>query len=226
VVFALIVMTSVIGEAGGIMQHTGVNRRQAMRTLATGAVGAATAATWVESLSALSRQQAHAHAAEASMAAQDWTPRVLNPRQNDMVTALTELIIPDTGPDTGPAPGTPGAKAARVNRFVDSVLHDAAPAEREKFVKGLAWLDARSKTLFGKDLLAASAAEQTALLTRVSKEGNPDGEDPIGPEFFQAIKALTINGYYTSEIGLRQELGDDGQLFMLQFPGCTHPEHQ
>ena len=37
---------------------------------------------------------------------------------------------------------------------------------------------------------------------------------------------MTINGYYTSEIGLRQELGDDGQLFMLQFPGCTHPEHQ
>ena len=47
-----------------------------------------------------------------------------------------------------------------------------------------------------------------------------------GTEFFQAIKVMTINGYYTSEIGLRQELGDDGQLFMLQFPGCTHPEHQ
>ena len=204
------------------MNRVGINRRQAMRTLATGAVGVAASATWVDSLSALARQQAHAHAADAAIAAQDWTPRILTARQNDAVVALTELIIPDTGP----APGTPGAKAARVNRFVDSVLNDAQPADRQTFVKGLAWIDARSKSLFGTDFLAASAADQTALLTRLSKEGNPDGEDAIGTEFFQAIKVLTINGYYTSEIGLRQELGDDGQLFMLQFPGCTHPEHQ
>lgn len=39
------------------------------------------------------------------------------------------------------------------------------------------------------------------------------------------IKSMTIDGYYTTEIGLKQELGDDGQLFLGQFPGCTHPEH-
>jgi hypothetical protein len=204
------------------MNRTGVNRRQAMRTLATGAVGAATSAVWVDSLSALARQQAHTHAAAAAVALQDWTPRVLTARQNDAVIALTELIIPDTGP----APGTPGAKAARVNRFVDSVLQGATPADREKFITGLAWVDARSKTLFGKEFVAASAVEQTSLLTRISKDGNPDGEDAIGPEFFQAIKVMTINGYYTSEIGLHQELGDDGVLFMPQFLGCRHPEHQ
>jgi hypothetical protein len=37
---------------------------------------------------------------------------------------------------------------------------------------------------------------------------------------------MTISGYYSSEIGLRQELGDDGQLFLLEFKGCDHPEHQ
>jgi hypothetical protein len=36
---------------------------------------------------------------------------------------------------------------------------------------------------------------------------------------------MTITGYYTSEIGMRQELGDDGQLFFAEFKGCTHPEH-
>jgi hypothetical protein len=204
------------------MDHTGMNRRQAMRTLATGAVGVAASATWVESLSALARQQAHAHAADAAMAAQDWTPRVFTARQNDTVIALTELIIPDTGPP----PGTPGAKAARVNRFIDSVLHDAQPAEVSAFMRGLGWIDGTSQALFGKDFLDASPADQTALLTRISKEGNPDGVNATGTEFFQAIKVMTINGYYTSEIGLRQELGDDGQLFMVQFPGCTHPEHQ
>ncbi len=204
------------------MNRSGMNRRQAVRTLATGAVGAATSAMWVESLTALARQQAHAHVADAAIVAQDWTPRVLTARQNEVVIALSDLIIPDTGP----APGTPGAKAARVNRFVDTVLQGATPADREKFLKGLGWIDARSKTLFKHDFLGASAVEQTALLTRLSAEGNPDKEEPIGTEFFQAIKVMTINGYYTSEIGLHQELGDDGVLFMPQFLGCTHPDHQ
>ena len=197
-----------------------------MRTLAAGAVGAATAATWVDSLSALARQQAPAHApaqaAGAAIAAQDWMPRVLNARQNEAVIALTELIIPDTGP----APGTPGAKAALVNRFIDNVLHSASPADRDNFIKGLAWIDARSTKLFGKEFLATTAAEQTSLLTPISAAGNPDGEERIGTDFFRAIKVMTINGYYTSEIGLHQELGDDGVLFMPQFVGCTHPEHQ
>jgi hypothetical protein len=196
----------------------GLNRREALQALATGAIGAATSAIWVESLSALARQQAHAHAADAVIALQDWTPRVLTARQDEAVVTLTELIIPQTD--------TPGAKVARVNRFIDAVLRDARPADRESFLRGLAWMDERSRALFGKDFLAAAAAEQTGLLTRLSKEGNPDGEDRIGIEFFDAIKSMTINGYYTSQIGLRQELGDDGQLFLAQFPGCTHPEHQ
>ena len=118
------------------------------------------------------------------------------------------------------------ARAARVNRFVDQVLTDAQPAVRESFGRGLTWIDARSRALFKKEFLAASAEQQTALLTRISKEGNPDKEDPIGREFFEAIKGMTINGYYTSEIGLRQELGDNGQLFLPQFQGCDHAEHQ
>ena len=194
----------------------GLNRRQALQALATGALGAATATTWVESLSALARQQAHAHA--AVIAVQDWTPRVLTARQDEAIVTLTELIIPQTE--------TPGAKAARVNRFIDAVLGNARPADRETFLRGLAWMDERSRALFGKDFLGAGAADQTALLTRLSSDGNPAGEDRIGVEFFQAVKSMTIDGYYTTEIGLRQELGDNGQLFLGQFAGCTHPEHQ
>ena len=195
-----------------------LNRRQALRSLATGAVGAAASASWVESLSALAHRQAHAHTAVSAIAAQAWTPRVLSARQNDAVVALTELIIPQTD--------TPGASAALVNRFIDTVLHDAPAAERDTFLRGLAWMDARSQTLFGKDVAGATAAEQTSLLLRLSEDRSGSGEDRIGLEFFQAIKSMTIDGYYTSEIGLRQELGDSGQLFLPQFPGCNHPEHQ
>jgi hypothetical protein len=195
-----------------------LNRREALRTLATGAVGAATSTIWVQALSALAREQAHTHAASAAIAVQSWTPKVLTSWQNDAIVTLTELIIPETD--------TPGAKAVRVNRFIDNVLSGASAANRDKFFRGLTWVDQRSTALFGKDFLAAGAADQTALLTRLSKDGNPEGEDPIGIQFFQAIKSMTISGYYTTEIGLRKELGDDGQLFLTQFQGCNHPEHQ
>jgi hypothetical protein len=56
-------------------------------------------------------------------------------------------------------------------------------------------------------------------------DDNRAGEDRMGVEFFRAIKGMTISGYYTTEIGLRQELGDDGRLVFTEFAGCDHPEH-
>lgn len=200
------------------MERSGVNRRDALRRIATGAVGAAAAASWVESLSALAQAHAHSQGTAAVMAAADWKPRVLTAAQNQTVVALTDLIIPQTD--------TPGAKAVGVNRFIDRVLVDAPPADRGKFFRGLAWIDERSKILFGKDFASADPSEQTTLLTRLAAEDNIAQGDRPGVEFFGAIKSMTISGYYTTEIGLRQELGDDGRLATEQFVGCDHPEHQ
>jgi hypothetical protein len=200
-------------------EHSDIGRRQALRALASGAVTAVASTSWVESLTALAREQAHAHTASAAVVAQSWSPRTLTARQNDLVVAVTELIIPETD--------TPGAKGTNVNRFIDHVLTDAQPEVRASFVRGLSWIDARSRALFkSKDFLGASPEQQTTLLTRLSAEGNPDKEEATGRDFFQAIKSMTINGYYTTEIGLRKELGDSGQLFLPQFQGCDHPEHQ
>ena len=185
--------------------------------MATGAVAAASSA-WVDSLSALALQHAQSPAAQGAIAAQDWTPQVLNPHQNETVITLTELIIPQTE--------TPGAKAARVNRFIDSLLQHAKPADRDGFIRGLAWMDERSRAQFRADFVAAKPAQQTELLTALSKgEGSSPDLRP-GVEFFRAIKSMTIDGYYTTQIGLQQELGDNGQLFLAQFTGCDHPEHQ
>lgn len=197
-----------------------LDRRQALRTLAFGGIGAVAAPAWAEALAALARDHAdHAHAALAAAAeAAPWTPKVFNAHQNDTVVLLTEMIIPQTD--------TPGAKAAKVNEFIDLVLDDANETERKQFLNGLAWMDGRSQELFGTDFVSAAPDQQTALLTIVASPKNKAFEDQVGTEFFKAIKALTITGYYTSEIGMKQELGDDGQLFFLEFPGCTHPQHK
>jgi hypothetical protein len=197
---------------------TGVNRREALRTFAAGAVGAASMPLWVESLSAQALAAAHAHAADAVIVAQSWTPAVLTAPQNEAVIALTELIIPATD--------TPGAKAALVNRFVDRVLSNAPAAERAQFLQGLTWLDDRCRARVGRGVAAATTADLTALLTPLAETGTHPAEDATGVAFFQALKSMTISGYYTTEIGLRQELGEDGRMVLPAFEGCNHPEHQ
>ena len=197
-----------------------LDRRQALRTLAFGGIGAVAAPAWAEALAGIAHSHAdHAHTTVAAAAeAGPWVPKAFDAHQNETVVVLSELIIPQTD--------TPGAKAAKVNEFVDLVLSDASESDRKQFLKGLAWMDARAQQLFGTDFVSASPEQQTALLTILASAKNKAFEDQVGIDFFNAIKGLTITGYYTSEIGMKQELGDDGQLFFLEYPGCTHPQHK
>lgn len=196
-----------------------IHRREALRALAMGGVGAATAPLWVERLASAAERRADAGAHQPhARPAGAWTPSVLDAHQNETVIALTELIIPQTD--------TPGAKAAKVNEFVDAVLADAERAERSSFIGGLSWIDARSDELFGAPFVTCAPEQQTALLTILSSRANTSLADRPGVDFFRAIKALTITGYYTSEIGMKSELGDDGVRFFADSPGCQHPHHK
>ncbi len=200
------------------MTQSAVRRRDALRRIGWGGLGAAATPLWLTSPSALAEEHAHTlRQAAPAVAAADWTPQALSAHQNEMVVTLSELIVPETD--------TPGAKAALVNRFVDAVLDDADEADRRSFLRGLEWIDTRSGELFGAEFLKATPDQQAALLTILSSGKNKALEDQLGVEFFQAMKELTITGYYTSEIGMKQELHDDGQLFFAALEGCTHPEH-
>ena len=72
--------------------------------------------------------------------------RTLNPQQNGMVTTISEIIIPQTD--------TPGAKAARVNEFIDLILTEWYDDEEKSiFLTGLAEVDTRTRDLFGKNFV-------------------------------------------------------------------------
>jgi len=145
-------------------------------------------------------------------------PKALSAAQLESVATLAELVIPTTD--------TPGARAALVDRFVDNVMANAQPADKERFLAGLAWIDTRSTALYGKAFTSATPAQQTELLTKLAAASGHAAEDAPGVPFFTAMKGMTISGYYSTKIGLEQELGDNGQLFNPTFVGCTHPEHQ
>ena len=193
-----------------------LTRRQALGHLARGTAAAVTAPLWVENLLAVAEQHA-AQRPSPEAAAGAWKPKVFNAAQNELVITLTELIIPETE--------TPGAKAAKVNEYMDMVLAEAEPELREKFLQGLAWVDAQSEERFRSPFVSAPPPQQVELLTGLSTATAPSPGDVPGVEFFQALKGMTITGFYTSELGLIQDIGDDPQMFFTEFKGCEHKEH-
>ncbi len=199
------------------MKQRSWSRRQALKGLVLGA-GAAAAPAWVQALSERALATSHPHGpAPAPVQTEDWAPRFLTGPQNRTVEALSDLIIPETD--------TPGAKAARVTRFIDLVLAESDPLPQQEFRRGLKWLDERCRELFGSDFADCPQQQQIAMLTILSSPQNRSLDDQPGVEFFQAVKSLTVTGYYTSEIGIYEELGE-GELFFEGYAGCTHPEHQ
>jgi hypothetical protein len=147
----------------------------------------------------------------------------LNPHQNATVVQMTDLIIPATD--------TPGAKAAKVNEFIDLILTEWAEDEDKKhFLDGLTDVDKQSNTLFGKDFVDASTEQQVALLHamddvaaserggRQMRAGNtvPRHDQQLKGNFFNVFRGITLHGYYTSEIGFKQEL----KLEII--PGAQH----
>ncbi len=141
-----------------------------------------------------------------------YVPRTLTPEHYDLVTILTEQIIPETD--------TPGATAARVNTFIDGMLTEWYPQpDRIRFLDGLEEVDARARNAYGADFRACTADEQAQLLAVMDREAFPDPEtEPEemvalqermargDPPFFRILKELTVSGYYTSEVGATQEL--------------------
>ncbi|MGH9324892.1 MAG: gluconate 2-dehydrogenase subunit 3 family protein [Vicinamibacteria bacterium] len=134
-------------------------------------------------------------------------PAFLQEAEIATVADLAERIIPETD--------TPGARGALVHQYVDWALSEGDAATRESFRKGLRSLDSTCDTLFGKPFVDLEAARQDKVLSGLE-----------GDAFFREAKRLTVDGYYRSEVGMKQELGFEGNAFLSEFEGCNHPEHE
>jgi gluconate 2-dehydrogenase gamma chain len=124
-----------------------------------------------------------------------------SPHETETVATIAELIIPKTD--------TPGARDVGVPAFIDVMFTDwAADDQRQMFMAGLANVDERARAACGKDFISCSPAQQTQILTDLDAElaRLRDTKSDTSKNFFQAMKWLTLTGYYTSEAGSTAEL--------------------
>jgi hypothetical protein len=213
------------------MNNRGVSRRGALKyfgLLAATTAGQEFLASWlpVPAASADGKNNlATIHALNHSQAepevATPYAAKFFKPEQFLTVKLLAEMILP--------ADDDPGANDAKVGDYIDFVVFSAQefePSLQREWVEGLAFLDSESQKQFGKPFRLASDADRTKLLTEISlPERDPDAHHP-GYQFFQLVKDMTVEGFYTSKIGLIDVLNYQGMNYMAEFPGCTHPEHQ
>jgi hypothetical protein len=138
-------------------------------------------------------------------------PKVLTSSQFQTLEAFAEMIIPADD-------RSPGAKAARVADYIDLALSEMESDHVLQWIGGLAALDAEAIARAKTPFVRLTAAQADAILRDISRnERNP--RTPL-EEFFVMCKQATIRGYYTSEIGIHQELRYKGNKFLRDFVGC------
>ena len=166
-----------------------ISRRDAVRRLAM--VLASTGA-----LDAVGAQTIHAIAAEAQAASGGtYTPKAFTPAQFQLLERLTDLIIPVED-------GKPGAVAAGSAAWIDMI---SSENDRLKSIynNGFAWLDRTMKERGAADFVSATAAQQTALLDEIAYRRNESPALAPGIEFFGWARRMTVDAFYTSEIGFK-----------------------
>jgi hypothetical protein len=159
---------------------------------------------------AVDAQHVHQAATEAKAAAGGkYVPKALNAHEYATVRRLAELIIPaDDVSGSAVEAGAP--------EFIDLIAANNENIGTE-VVGGLAWLDrAMEKRAGGKRFVEAPAAEQTALLDIIAYKKNRTPENSQGIVFFDWIRRLTSDAFYTSPIGVK-DVGYMGNKGMTKF---------
>lgn len=131
--------------------------------------------------------------------AENFAPKFLSPGQFELIGRLANLIIPDTD--------TPGARAAGVDRFIDELLSQYYPhAAATEFQSMLSAFDkAFDLTNRSDDEIVESLLNQDTAA--FSPDYVPPGDESLNPlSFHRLLKELVVSGYYTSEIGMKEEL--------------------
>jgi len=138
--------------------------------------------------------------------AEPYQLRFFRPDENELLEALMEMIIPADE-------HSPGAREAKVSLFADWMVSHAPPATQQEWRTGLQLMNDEARNTSPPEALAKAAA------------GEAHPESGLH-RFFIRLKQMTVDGYYTSEIGIHRDLQYQGNGHLPKFSGCAHPEHK
>jgi|SRR5688572_12594033 len=179
-------------------QAAGVGRREMMKLTAGAVIAPALPRAAQKNESRPENAQAGAH-------------RFLSSDEFAMLDELSELIIPIDE-------HSPGARAAEVAAYIDRRLAESFTDEPKLLWReGLKLIDQISAEMNGRPFMRSSHGQRIAVLTRMARnESSPEKPEE---KFFVELKSVVARAYYTSKIGLRDELEYKGNTYLREFVG-------
>ncbi len=187
-----------------------ISRRDVLRTLGMGAM----AGSVLRVIPMQAAEYAHNMVqAEKASAAGGYTPKFFPPHQYKILQALCETIIPAED-------GSGGAIEAGAPEFID-LLTSENPDYQLKLGGGLMWLDSTCTDRYGKVFLECASGQQKEILDQIAYRRNVLSDPGLsqGVDFFSFLRMMTVDGFFTSEIGIKY-LGYIGNKYMKSFAGC------
>src|SRR3984885_15423064 len=122
--------------------------------------------------------------------------------ESELLDHLMEMIIPADD-------HSPGAHEAGTNLFADLMVASSSDDVKKQWRDGI--------RLIREEAVRSSMDE--ALRMASANEDNPQTDLE---RFFVSLKAMTVNGYYTSATGIHKDLEYVGNTYLAAFPECTH----
>ena len=178
-----------------------ITRRDVLRRIALTLTAAG-------SIDRLAAQEVH-HMAAARSSGGAYAPRSFTPEQFALLERLTDLIVPVEN-------GAPGALAAGAPAWIDTISSENDQLKKI-YRDGLTWLDAAMKARTGTIFAAATPAQQMELLDLIAYRRNTTPELAPGIDFFAWVRRMTVDAFYTSEIGIK-DIDYRGNAPMGAFP--------
>ncbi|TDI35752.1 MAG: gluconate 2-dehydrogenase subunit 3 family protein [Acidobacteria bacterium] len=177
-----------------------IDRREALRLLASASIASAFACTPNEVVSA---HQAVSGGTSERMFFTD--------HEFDTVTLLGDIFIPRDE-------RSGSASDAGVPEWIDFMTSEEP--ERQVVMRGgLAWIDALCEKRFDRRFLDAGDDERTALLDEIAYPDRAAPELSHGVEFVNRFRDLVATGFFTSKMGF-EDLDYRGNTFVTEWTGC------
>jgi Gluconate 2-dehydrogenase subunit 3 len=218
-----------MSESGGFVPISNLSRRDVLRQIALALTAAGTGA-----MSAASAQEVHRHTQEERQRTGAYEPKFFKAHEYQAVRRLAELIVP-ADEQSG------SALDAGAPEFIDLLCSENAELGRI-YSGGLLWLDARMRQDHAVTFLQAAEPQQIAMLnTLVEADGaaraaspnsttdpaapylrfqeyglEPVGDLSPGVGFFNWVRRMTVDAYYTSPIGTK-DLGYEGNTALSEY---------
>ena len=180
-----------------------VSRRDLLRN-----IGAITLTTFgVNVVTAEAAQHVHNAVSDVKKTG-DYKPKCFTASEYRTLRRLADMIIPADE-------RSPGALASGAPEFIDFLCSQSKELA-EIYTGGFAWLDHQMNKRYSTGFTGATPEQQTAMLDLVSYRKNDSPELGPGVRFFNWVRNMTVDAFYTSKVGM-DDLGFMGNGAVSEF---------